>query len=1125
MFLKQVEIVGFKSFATRTVAELRPGIVVVVGPNGSGKSNIADAIRWVLGEQSAKAVRARKSEEVIFAGSASRQPLGMAEVSLVLDNADHTLPLAFEEVRVTRRLYRSGDSEYLLNNARVRLRDVVDHLLQARLGPDSYSVIGQGSVDELILQRPEERRIAFESAADIRRHGLRLHDLRARLSATDANLLRVRDVVAELEPHVRRLKVQADRASRADRVRDELDRVSLAYYRVRLRTVRSEAAAAERALAAASEAVEAAAAASARAEAHLEGLEARAASVDERLAQVRPALESLRSQVRDAERALAGAREQAAANTERRTRLEQDAGDQHERATALRTELAGLQRALAQSAGVEAPEGLTRLQAEAGAAERRAEAARAATQDLRTARDAAERRILAAEADLARAEQRLRQIEAAHAVDASRTEARRARAAELQATLDRLRAEATAVSDRLAVPRAEIGALDAARRAAEARLVAARERLREAAQRHAHVLGALSAIGADLSEAPAGLDAALREALDGLPHLGSATDVARKVRPFDGLLRALLARTVVVESDEAARTAAQRLRERISPEQPAWAVLSLEGLFLTASEGRRVGAGTGEGAALADWRRRLHDLEAEAAQAATARRAAEAEQGEAIRLLDVAEHEATAVRTAVRDLEADLQALRRAENGARVELQQVASLVERAEREPRGAQGERERLQATVREATTALESGRAERTTLAERLRQAEEAAAREGAAVEALRTRMAQAESTLRQREVARAGEEALARRVRTDLQSVERALDETARRIASSDASALESTVAIDRLIATHAAAEQALAPLEQEVADLEARRLAAGQERRAAEASLAEPRAAERALREQREAVHVRAQRAQDERERVDREVTEAADGEDRPPSWVEQLALDLGAPGAREDDAPDPEALRRRMQTLQRDLRALGGAAASVLDEYREMSDRHTFLVQQAADLRTAMAELRAAAEELEGHMRERFSSVFDAVNEAFRQCFATLFSGGEARLVLTTPDDLLGTGIDIVARPPGKKLQGLLSLSGGERALTIVALLFGLLKVNPTPFCVLDEVDAALDESNVQRFATLLGEFSRQIQFVVVTHNRATMEMADAMYGVTMDAQGVSKVLAVQPREVARTAP
>ena len=269
----------------------------------------------------------------------------------------------------------------------------------------------------------------------------------------------------------------------------------------------------------------------------------------------------------------------------------------------------------------------------------------------------------------------------------------------------------------------------------------------------------------------------------------------------------------------------------------------------------------------------------------------------------------------------------------------------------------------------------------------------------------------------------------------------------------------------------------------------------------------------------------AQRAADEVERLNTEINETAELEAEMTggaAWAEQLRLQFDE-FAEPQASFDLEAGRRRISNLQRELRAVGGVAESVVDEYREMSERHDFLEHQSADLRAAMAELHSAAVELETHMRERFSEVFSATQAAFQDTFVELFGGGEARLVLTDPDDLLRTGIDIVARPPGKKLQGLLSLSGGERALTVVSLLFGLLKINPTPFCVLDEVDAALDEANVQRFANLLVEFARRIQFIVVTHNRATMDKADAMYGVSMDAAGVSHVFSVRPGAVAKS--
>jgi chromosome segregation protein len=316
---------------------------------------------------------------------------------------------------------------------------------------------------------------------------------------------------------------------------------------------------------------------------------------------------------------------------------------------------------------------------------------------------------------------------------------------------------------------------------------------------------------------------------------------------------------------------------------------------------------------------------------------------------------------------------------------------------------------------------------------------------------------------------------------------------------------------------------LAPIDEELRTAEQRRGHLVAERAAIEQRLAVLRAAERAAHERREARHVMAQRAADEVERLNTEINETAELEAEMTggaAWAEQLRLqfdELAMP----QESFDLDAARRRIGNLQRELRAVGGVAESVVDEYREMSERHDFLEHQSADLRAAMAELHTAAAELETHMRERFSEVFSATQQAFQDTFVELFGGGEARLVLTDPEDLLRTGIEIVARPPGKKLQGLLSLSGGERALTVVSLLFGLLKINPTPFCVLDEVDAALDEANVQRFANLLADFARRIQFIVVTHNRATMDKADAMYGVSMDAQGISHIFSVQPRALA----
>ncbi|MBI4494234.1 MAG: AAA family ATPase, partial [Chloroflexi bacterium] len=470
MFLKRLELVGFKSFAARTVLELDPAIDVIVGPNGSGKSNLADAVRWVLGEQSMRAVRSKRSEDVIFAGSASRAPLGMAEVSLILDNSDERLPLPFAEVRVTRRLYRSGESEYLLNGSRVRLKDITECLTHAGLGPDSYCVIGQGAVEELILQRPEERRLAFESAADIRRHQLKLAETRSRLESTEQNLTRCQDVMAELEPHLRRLRGQAERAERARRLRGELAGLATAWYRRRLGEARQALERAEAAYQAAEAERQRLEAALAEHEAAQQELDAVAEATERRLRELRPRVEALRAEHEAVQREAAVAEErlaqlgqrlsddgpdlqelrervarlEAEASAARQARDEQEAalGAQRQRLAAARErlhveeqELARRQRVLVTLEREHAQKVAQRdeLERQRAAAEPRAEAAQREASDSAAARAEAEQALgelqarLAAERERARALEQQAQAGAAESAHARQDQAEAAR--------------------------------------------------------------------------------------------------------------------------------------------------------------------------------------------------------------------------------------------------------------------------------------------------------------------------------------------------------------------------------------------------------------------------------------------------------------------------------------------------------------------------------------------------------------------------------------------------------------------------------------------------------------------------------------------------------------------------
>ncbi|HZO06402.1 MAG TPA: AAA family ATPase [Solirubrobacterales bacterium] len=1235
MHLKRLDLVGFKSFANRTTFLFEPGISVMCGPNGSGKSNVADAVRWALGEQSARAIRGRRGEDVIFVGSQGRQPLGLAEVSLTLDNSEGRIPLDYQEVRVTRRLYRSGEAEYLVNGSKVRLKDIHEWLLHAALDAESYVVVGQGSVDQLILQRPEERRVVIDNAADIRRHQTRLHETRNRLASTEENLLRCRAVIAELEPHVTRLRAQAERAERAQVLRAELGTLAGRWLRHALAGARAELARARAEAAAARAQAE-------RQEAELGDLEALARAADRAataaeatVAEIEPRLAAARDEVARIGRDLARAEERLAGADESEARLLAEVERQREREAALTAEHAALQQQLAAArAAVTDAEHAAQAAAEAGRAEeeeaRRVEGELAAARrrlaaldgELRSAASAAEeargrierleRRQVRLAEDL---ERLIRDLERARTEAAARaaaalsaasalTDARRAREALLERReegrqrVDRLRAEqhrlsgdrqrleiarqaaeesggsqkgsgrdvllkSDAVAARgllggeLTVPeryRAAIGAALGERAQivvlaecsgpdAAVHLIRQRDldrtglvesptpqpaarreyRLRRHYPPCAGEGGKISpsfahAVGVGGPMGGVGVGDTLRSLLDGLEILGFADELVEAPPELESLVQRVLGSTVVVATLDLAREAASRLASA-----PAgWQVATLDGVLLR---------WTGEWWAGRDRqaerlvRRRAELAEIDGRMASVAARLQEIEQQ--LAEADAGLRQLAADERSVRDA---LAAAESADRKAALEAQAAAAQASRLERELRDAQAagptletDLQRARAQRERADTHLEETDRRRFAGLEALREAE---GRQVGLSERLaegRAARANLQADLARRRAEIQGVEALLSRLGADLESALRAVTESERRAESERGRRGDLEGVSEGLRGTLQRAESAVPPLVESLAAAREARQQARAKREAIEQRASELRAVARSGRTVLEATAIAESRAADRLERVRREAQEyvddlaGADGE-------VQLRLDLGDEPTAEDqtvdDEPgppfDPEAARRRMGVLRRELRAIGDVGEATLAEFRELSERHRFLVEQVADLELAGGELLRVMEELTGLMREAFDTAFANVNAAFGEYFARLFAGGHAELVLSRPEEVLESGVDIVARPPGKRLQPLVSLSGGERALTMVALIFALLKTNPAPFCVLDEVDAALDESNVRRFTSVLAELSDRTQFVVVSHNRATMESAQALYGISMDTMGVSTVVSLK---------
>ncbi len=1184
--LLALRLLGFKSFAERTTVEFVAGINAVVGPNGSGKSNLADALRWALGEQG-RALRSRRAEDVVFAGSERRSALGMADVTLVLDNADGLVPVDFAVLEVGRRLFRSGENDYLVNRQRVRLKDLVELLDAAHLADNAFLFIGQGMVDQALALRPEERRPLFEEVAGVRRHERRRRRAEEQLDEASANLARVEDILAELRPQVRRLAAQAEQQASRARAGDELAAALVGAFGVRWHAAARDARAADERLAgarrAAAAALETLQAAENRAAAAAGELAARVAVEAER----RGAHEAARAALSALDLEAATAVAEAAAIDRDRDRLaaEREAAEaelaawrrelalpEPARDSALEGELFEAEHALAEArAELGALRATTARRSEAGAALHRAAAARG--EEVAALR----RRLVAADEARAEASEVAAGAERQAAVTAAALETARGAAGDARA------AEEAARDRREAARLALVGA-DAGRQAAGEALAASRARV-AALRGRAEALRARLAADEGRGIAPAARRAGGRPIagdLDLDPALRSLVaaalgEVGRSyVVPRDALARLAEERGTVVLGDatgagarapgaaelDAARSAAGRhggglLADGVRADPTglvrrlvarwAWAPSLAEAVDLAAAlpAGWRVAARGGglagaDGVVVIGMPDAPLERHAELDGVVVALAAAEAEVAELAGRLAVAER-------ATSDARAEMEAARRAEaeavghrRGADEAERQAGRGAEHAAREgawaaARAAAHEaelrslRQRLVALESEAPPA--SGDDAGTTddpAAEALAAWESRAAELAGRRDLLAASRALGEAARRTAEARRARAEAAAQITEERIARADREASELADRRARLDAARAGRDVARAEGATREAAARATLEAVR--VADVAGRdrlRLAEGDvtgardalrraedAHRAAEVHELEARLGLDAVREQAlvefAGLGIVGLRVLD-------PALDAASLEDE----GAVLATALAAAGSRWTATPatDEPASPGRLAALRRRFHELGAANPFAGEEHAELRARVDGLEAQRHDLVGAIDKTRSLIADLDGLIARQFRATFAALETAFDRRFQQLFGGGYARLSLTEPADLAQTGVEIVARPPGKKAQALAMLSGGERALTAVALLFAMLEVRPVPFCVLDEVDAALDEANVGRFVEALRGLAETTQFIVITHNRGTIEAADALYGVTVDDDAVSRVVSLRLEE------
>ncbi|HEX6129947.1 MAG TPA: chromosome segregation protein SMC, partial [Candidatus Limnocylindria bacterium] len=1155
---------GFKTFADATRFVFEPGVNAVIGPNGSGKSNMADAVRWVLGEQSNRSLRTRRADDVIFAGSQQRKPQGMAEAVLTLDNADGWLPIEFAEVSIGRRAYRSGESEYLINGARARLRDVVELLGEGRLGANELVVVGQGTVDSALSLRPEERRQLFEEAAGVKGLQVRKNEALARLGRARDNLTRISDLAAELRPQVRRLALQAQHQQEHDslgrraralvqeshRRREQAARSALGEARRRaaaaeaaLEELRAQQAAGREAAAAAEErywkAEEAARAAGEerestrealiRAESRLESIAARVAELERarasaarELGEIQAAMAELSSGVVDEE--VDPAREGSAA-------AEAAWRAASERLAAADGELVAAEEALAErrrregdriAAEARRDEVMARLAARRDELERELGAARAQLADAEADREPA-RRAAEAAAERATAARELEETTRRTVVDAQlRSDAARRRSSELAERVGAMRGELEALHER-AEHGARLGSLlTAAGWASVLDSLQAPEEAWPAIE---------AAIGGELEQALVWRDGDLVE------RLAEARGAARLLAADgassdDAEERAAALRAVAAERTLAdwagGRAAGLRLLRRtvVAPDlaallagwrslPPGWQAVTPRG---DVADGRglisvrgRADSGGGESARRHARRRELAEaleaMERQQEEATTLAAREMAELAEASRRADEARHAADLAEAELRRAAAALQEIElrhaRATSSESSLAGELAALPEHEEAVPEAGTtanapeaGSLEELDARAAAARREREAAVEER----DRAREAWLAAQAEVRGREERQVGQRRERATLELRQA-----QLEAERPRTDEALAALAADRDAAQAAVAQARAADEE-ATERRRGADEARQAARAEL------LELERSAGGELARLGELERDSQTAAIEASRAE-EALAALAR----ERELALESLPEPASAEPAATGSAPTTDPEAKARASEGVAELDDAELETELRRVRRTLGQIGSVNPFAVEEHRELATRLDELTTQETDLTGAIESTESLIATLDEQIATQFDVAFAAIGEKFDEFCRLLFAGGSASLSIGDGNDgETPGGIEIVVRPPGKRLQRLAMLSGGERALTGVALLFAMLSVNPVPFCILDEVDAALDEANIGRFADALRKLSESIDFVVITHNRATIEVADTIYGVTMTDAAVSRIVSLR---------
>ncbi|EIT85056.1 RecF/RecN/SMC N domain, putative [Fictibacillus macauensis ZFHKF-1] len=1181
MFLKRLDVAGFKSFADAIGIEFVPGVTAVVGPNGSGKSNIADAVRWVLGEQSAKSLRGAKMEDIIFSGSEGRKPLNVAEVTLTLDNEDQHLPLEYNEISVTRRVYRSGDSEYLLNKQQCRLKDIVDLFMDSGLGREAYSIIGQGKIDEILSSKAEDRRKIFEEAAGVLKYKTRKHKAEQKLHETQENLNRVEDILFELEGQVEPLEIQASIAKDYLEKKEELQQheVALTVYEIEELHTKWETQ---------SRTLDELRKKDAR-------LEEKVTSEEKVLRQTRGNIQALDESLDELQQSLLVASEELEKLEGKREVLKERKKNYHHNKETL---LQQVQQYKSKRTVLQEEETLEREKFASHKQE---------LSSLKASLQEEEQRLALLELDIEAEMERLKgdyfenlneqasvrneirylsdqkhqqqfksgRLDDEHEQYAAKRTTVQAKKQQLLGEVEISKAQVDDAIAAYAKKREELESLQKKQESLQAELYKAYQFIqqfkskkewlesmqeeyqgfvqgvKEVLKEKDRALNGIEGAVAELITVSKDMETALETALGGsMQHVVTSTE-KDAVAAIQFLKKKKLGRATFLPRSVIKGRSIPASDQTMIASHPAFVNIAAQAVTYDEKYAAIIGnllghiiiantiEGANELARLIRYRYRIVTLEGDVVSAGGSMTGGSLRQKSNSLLSRQRELEETTTKLvkmeaqtlvieqrvreqkeAIAECDADLEHLRAEGENSRLAQQSLKGKLREVELEE---QNLNERLTLYDREKTDYIE----EQSSITKRVAMLEVTLQERVEEAKTLEHTIQTLEKEKKNQQVTKEETQQLATALKIKiaekeqqvahqketLERLQQDLQETQLRLTDyeQDYWLLEEEMnnrssgeeAVDTHIATK---REDKARIIQLITERRRDRQLLYTQVEQAEATLKESQRILRHIRENLTTEEVQVNR-------LDVEL------DNRLHHLRSEYALSFEAAKANYPALEQPDESRKKVRLIKLAIEELGIVNLGAIEEYERVFERFSFLKEQQEDLVKAKETLHGVIGEMDEEMQKRFEETFENIRYHFGTVFKELFGGGRADLSLTDPTQLLLTGVDILAQPPGKKLQHLALLSGGERALTAIALLFAILKVRPVPFCILDEVEAALDDANVGRYASFLRSFSSHTQFIVVTHRKGTMEEADVLYGVTMQESGVSKLVSVKLEE------